>query len=112
MRYVIVVKGKRTEFTNVLTAVSKTAAASVSYLKAANGTLVASDLDNLNNVGVIPISAKRKLYSLAENCSFLVYTATHGGLFAGNELCGYVEEVLKKLILPRESGYLAQNLIL
>ena len=50
--HVVVVEGDRSELTNVVTTVSKTASAGVRNLKAAYGTFVAGYLDYLDNVGV------------------------------------------------------------
>jgi hypothetical protein len=107
MRNVIVIKGDSPELTNVLAAVSKTSATGVSNLIAANGTLVASNLNDLDNIRVVFISTHRKLYALSEDRALLIYTATHCRLVTGYELPRNIHNILKKLIFPRKSRYFA-----
>jgi hypothetical protein len=107
MRNVIVIKGDSPELTNVLAAVSETTTTGVSNLIATNGTLVASNLNDLDNIRVVFISTHRKLYTLSEDRALLIYTATHRWLVTGHELFGNIHNILKKLILPREACYFA-----
>jgi hypothetical protein len=107
MRNVIVIKGDSSELTNVLAAVSETSATGVGDLISANGTLVASNLNDLDNIRVVFISTHRKLYALSEDRALLIYTATHRRLVTGYGLFGNIHNILKKLILPREACYFA-----
>ena len=107
MRYVVRVKGNRAELTNVLTAVRKTSSASVGDFITAHRTLVASDLDYLDDVRILSVSAHRELNTFSKDRSFFIHTATHRRLIAGNDLLGNVHHILKKLILPCKASYLA-----
>ena len=105
------IKGYGTEFADVLATVCKTAAASVRDFVTAYGAFVASDVDNLDDVGVLFVSADRELNAFAENCSFLVYAATHRRFVAGNDLLGDIHHPLEECAVPREACNLTQNLI-
>ena len=111
MRHVIVVEAQSAEFTNVLSTVRKAAATGVGYLKAAYGTFVAGDVDDLDNVWVILVAAYGELYALTEYCPFLVNAASHSRLFSGDQLRGDIHKIIQKLILPSEARDLAENLI-
>ena len=111
MRNVIVIKGNRSEFAHVITTVGKAAAAGAGYLMATNGTLVTSNFYYLYNIGIGFVATNCKLYPLAEDGSFLVHTAAHRWLIAGNYHFGNIDNILKKLVFPRKAGYLAQHLI-
>jgi hypothetical protein len=108
---VVLVEADSAAFANVLATVCKTAAASVRYFVTAYGAFVASDVDNLDDVGVLFVSADRELNAFAENCSFLVYAATHCGFVAGNDLLGDIHHTLEECAVPREACNLTQNLI-
>jgi hypothetical protein len=103
----VVIERNRAELTNILAAVSETTTTGVSNLIAANGTLVASNLNDLDNIRVVFISTHRKLYALSEDRALLIYTATHCRLVTGYELPRNIHNILKKLILPREACYFA-----
>ena len=108
----VFIKADGTELTNILATVCKTAAAGVGNLVSADGTLVAGDVNNLDDIGVVLVAAHCDLYSLTENSTLLIYAATHCGLLAGCELFGNIHHILKQLVLPCKSCDLTQNLIL
>jgi hypothetical protein len=105
--HVVVVKGESTKLAHVLTTVSQASAAGVGYFISANGAFIASDVNDLNDVGVAFVATHCNFDAFTENGSLLVNTATHGGLLSGSELLGNVHYVLQKLILPRKASYLA-----
>ena len=111
MRDVVFVKGQRAFFANVLATVGKTASASVCDLISADGTFITSDLDDLDDVGILSVAADGKLDTLAEDRALLVYTATHRRLVSGNDGLGNVDAVLKKRVVPGKASNLAEYLI-
>ena len=60
MSYVVKIKGDGTEFTNILTAMCKTATAGVSNPVTADRALIAGNINNLNDVGIFLITAQSK----------------------------------------------------
>ena len=111
MGNVILVEAESAFFANVLTAVSKTAAAGVGHLVSANGTFVAGDVNDFNYVGIVCVTAHSHFYSFSGNCPFLVYTATHGRTGTGEYLLGDIDDMLKQGTLPRMAGDLSQYLV-
>ena len=111
MCHVVAVKGQSAKLTNVLAAVCKTAAAGVGDLVAAYGTLIAGDIDDLDDVGVFLIAAHCELNALTKNCALLVYAAAHCGLLTGSQLFGNIYHILQKLIFPRQACNLTQDLV-
>ena len=71
------------EAADVLAAVCKAAAAGVGDFVSAHRALVAGDLDDLDDVGVILVSAHSELYSLSENGALLIDAAAHCGSVSG-----------------------------
>ena len=98
----VAIKGECAKLTNVLATVCQATAASIGDLKAANGTFVAGDLDNLNDIGIAFISTHRDLDALAQNRSFLINTASCCRFLAGNDSFGNINDILKKSVLPCE----------
>ena len=111
MRNVILVEGERALLADVLATVRKTSAAGVCHLVSADGTLVARDLDNLDDVGILSVAADRKLDSLAEDRTLLINTAAHGRLVSGNDRLRNVDAILEQSVVPGKARYLAQDLI-
>ena len=64
MSNVILVKRDSSALTHVLTAVSKTSSAGICYFISCRRTFITGNIDNLNDVGVVLISAHDHLYSL------------------------------------------------
>ena len=111
MRDVVFVKRQSASFADVLASVGKTASARVCNFVSAHGTLVTGYVYNLNDVFVIIFSAHCKLYSLLQNCTFLVYTATHcGGVSRHNDF-GYFKHIFKQGITPRLTRNLTKHFI-
>ena len=108
---VVGIERDSTELTNVLATVCKTAAASVGNLVSAYGTLITCELNNLDNVGVVLIAAHSNLYSLGNDSTLLVNTATGGCLLTGNDGLRHVEEVLNKLVIPSKPCNLTKHLV-
>jgi hypothetical protein len=100
-----------TELTYVLATIRKTSAASISNLKSAYGALVASYLNNLNDVGVILIAAHRHLYALVNDRALLIYTAPHGRRLTGNDDLGHLREVFEQGSFKGEARNFAQNAV-
>ncbi len=64
VRDVILVEGKRAEAADVLAAVCEAAAAGVGHFVTAHRALVACDLDDLDNIGIVAVAAHCDLYSV------------------------------------------------
>ena len=112
MGYVLIVKCDGAAAADVLAAVSKAAAAGVCDLISAHRAFVAGDLQDLDHVGVILVSAHCELHPLGKNGALLVNAAAHCGGVAGNDLHRNVEDRLKQGIVPCLAGYLAQDFVL
>lgn len=111
MRDMVFVEGQRALLANVLATVGETASAGVCDLVSADGTFIASDLDYLDDVGILSVAADGKLDTLAEDRALLVYAATHRRLVSGNDGLGNVDAVLKEGIVPGKASNLAEYLI-
>jgi hypothetical protein len=103
MGNVIVIEGDRPEPTNILATVSEASAAGVGNLKAANRTLVTGYIDNLNDIGIILITAHGNLNALTKYSTFLVNTAAHCCFLAGSKLCGNIHHIFKQGVVPRKT---------
>ena len=110
--HVIPIEGQGTELTDVLATVGQAAAAGVGNLVAAYGALVAGDVDDLDDVGVLLVTADGQLHALTQDGALLVDAAAHGGLLAGGQLLGNIHHILHELVLPGEACHLAQDFIL
>jgi hypothetical protein len=108
---VIVIEGDRASLTYVFTSVSQTAAAGIRDLIACGGTFIASDVDNLNDIGVILVAAHDHFYTFSEDSSFFVYAATHGGGLSGNDHLGDIQNFFEQSIIPCASCDFAKHLI-
>ena len=111
MRDVLTVKGKRAEFTHVFATVSKTASASGGNFVAAHRALVASDIDDFDDVRIIGISSHSEFDAFAENGAFLIHAATHSRHFAGNDTLWYIDSVFIERTRLRLSCDFAQNFV-
>ena len=105
------VEGDGSELSYVLATVSKTTAAGVGHLIAADRTFVAGDLDDLDHVRVVLVSAHSELHALSEDSALLVYAAPGGRLLARRDRLRNIENVLEKLVAPGESRDLSQDLV-
>ena len=85
----------------IFAAVSKAAAAGISDLIARSGTLVTRDVDNLDNVGIILLSAHSNLNALRKYCALLVYAAAHRGSLSRYDYLGDIKHIVKQGIVPR-----------
>jgi hypothetical protein len=103
MGNVVVIERNRAKLTNILATVSETSAAGIGYFKSSNRTLVASNLNDLDNIRVVFISTHRKLYALSEDRALLIYTATHCRLVTGYELPRNIHNILKQSVIPRKT---------
>ena len=65
--------------TDLLAAVSNTAAAVRTDGITADRALIAGDIQNLNDIGILLIPTHCAMYPLAENGAFFVNTAAHSG---------------------------------
>ena len=111
MSNVVVVKGNCTTLTHVLTTVGKTSAAGCGNFVTCGRAFIAGDIDNLNNVLVILITAHGDLYTLTENSALLIDTAAHCGVGTGRDDLGYLHDIFKQGIAPRLARYLTQYFI-
>ena len=89
----------------------KTSSASVRDFISANGALIAGNINNLDNVRIILVSAHRKVYALLENGSFLINAATHCRSFSRNDYFRDIVKVFVQSVFPCLSGNLSQNLV-
>ena len=111
MRFLIFVKGDSPAFAHVLAPMSQTAAAHVCNFVAGNRTLVAGNVQNLNYVVNIFMSASGHTDSLAHYSSFFVNTAAHCGFVLYNSF-GYVVKAGDQVVVVIcMSCHLSKNLI-
>ena len=108
---VLAVESKRAEFANVFATVSKTASASGGDFVAAHRTFVASDVDNLDYVGIVLVAAHSEFDSFTQNRAFFVHAAAHRRDFAGNYALWNVDGVFVERTCPRLSCDFAKNFI-
>ena len=101
MRDVLSVKRDCTEFAGVFATVCKTAAASLCDFVSAHRALVASNVDDFDDVGIFLISAHCKFDALCQNCAFFVNATTHGWDFARHDTFGNVDRGLSESVRPR-----------
>ena len=57
---------------DILTPVGQTAAAGVGDLVAAHGALVTGDVDDLDNIGILPVAANGQLDTFVDNGPLLI----------------------------------------
>ena len=108
---VVVVEGDGASLTYVFTSVCETAAAGIGNFITCGRTFVTSDVDNLNDVGVILVTAHNHFYAFAEDGSFLINTATHGGGLSGNDHLGNVQNFFEQSIVPCASCDFTKHLV-
>ena len=111
MSDVVVVKGYRAPFTNVLASVGKTASAGIGDLVACRRAFVASDVDNLDNVGVFGVTAHCELDPFGEDRAFLINAAAHCRILARRDHFGNFQYFVEQGIVPCVPCDLAQDLI-
>ena len=110
-RVQVVLEGYSALGADVLTAVSKTAAADIGDRVAAGGALVAGYVDDLDNVGVIFVTAHSDTDALGGDGTLLMDTAAHSGVRAGGQVFGDGEYRLAELVSPFGSCHFAQDLV-
>ena len=78
---------------------------------AADRTLVACDVDDLNDIGIGAVSSHRELHALRKNRPLLIDAAAHGRLIPRYNRLGNIDDVFKKLVTPCKPRDLAEHLI-
>ena len=111
MRFLVLVKGQRVEFANILAAVGKAAAAGFRDFIAADGTFIAGNFNNLNHVRIRAVAPDSCLDALRNYCAILVYAAARRRLVIGNDSFRNIVNILKQRSVPCFARNLAQNLI-
>ncbi|MPN12196.1 hypothetical protein SDC9_159508 [bioreactor metagenome] len=89
-----------------------TAAAGVCHLKTTHGALVAGDLNDLNDVGILFIAAHGQFDAFMDDGFFLVDTAAHGGFGTGHNDARDITVSLQKVIFESVASHLAQDFVL
>ena len=105
------VEGDRAELADILTAVSKTAAAGIGDLISGSRTAVAGDIDDFDNIGVRSVAAHSYLDTFGEYRAFLVHTAAHRRGLAGDDGLWNVEHIFEQCAFPRAPCDFAENLV-
>ena len=111
VRHMVVVKRDGAPLAHVLTAVGQAPPAGVGDLVPSSRALIAGNVNDLDNVGVVGMAAHGHLHPFGQNGPLLVHAAAHGGLFAGNDGLGNVHHVLQEFILPGKPGGLPKDLV-
>lgn len=111
MRHMLAVKRDCAELAHVLATMHKTASACARDFIAAHRTLVASNIDDFDDVGVILVSAHGKFDALCKYCAFLIHATAHCGDFPGNDAFGDVYRIGVESVLPCFFCDFSQNLV-
>ena len=111
MRHMLTVKRDCAELAHVFAAMHKTASACARDFIAAHRTLVASNINDFDDVGIVLVSAHCKFDAFTQNRAFFVHATTHRRHFAGNDTLGDVDGVGVERTRPRLSCDLAQNFV-
>ena len=107
MRVVVFVKGDRAARAGAGAAVRDTAAAVGADAVAADGTFVAGDADDLDDVVVFPVPAHGDLHALGHDGALLVDAAAHGAPGTGGDDLGDVQVA----VLERPGVGMARDLL-
>jgi hypothetical protein len=103
MGNVVVIERNRAKLTNILATVSETSAAGIGYFKSSNRTLVTGYVNDLNNIGIVFITAHGNLDTLTKYGALLVNAATHCCFLSGGKPCGNIHNILKKSVIPSQT---------
>ncbi|CCX36779.1 putative uncharacterized protein [Clostridium sp. CAG:1013] len=106
----MLVKSDGSYAASVLAPVSNTAPAGVADIVTGHGALIASDVDDLDDVGVLLIAAHSHLDTLSHDGALFVDAAPHSGLFLHDEL-GDLGIGVQQPVLKSVPGYLAEHLV-
>ena len=95
------------------TAVGDTAPAGGAHADLGDGALVAGDGQHLHQGGVGPVAAHGHLHPAGHHRPLLVDAAAHLGLGAGDDLLGYVQQVVGlEPLVPGKAGHGGQHVVL
>ena len=108
----VVVKGNRAALAGILATVRQTATAGIRDLISGGRALIAGDVDHLDHILLVRTASHGDFNTLGKDCSFFIYTAPHGGRFAGNDDLGNVQNIFQQSVIPCLSCHLTQYLIL
>ena len=92
---------------DLLAAVHDAAAAGGRHEDAADGAFVAGDVDDLDDVGVLPVAAERELDALLHDGALLEHAAAHRGFRSRRDLLGnvYVQVLVTMLIFVADDRF-------
>ena len=110
MCLMLVVKRDRAALAGVLAPVCQTAAARIRHLIAAGGTVVAGDVNHLNDV-VSLAAAHGQLHPFRQDRPFLMHAAAHGGNFPRHDGFGNIHHVFQQRVVPGMAGHFPQHLV-
>ncbi len=108
----VFIKGDGALLTYVFATVSKSAAANIGHLIAADGTFITRHGNDFDDIGIGAVAAHGELYALCRDGSFLVYAATHGRFLTfGNEDLGNIGHMIQEIFCPRKACNFSEDLI-
>jgi hypothetical protein len=102
----------RSSTAHFLTAMRDAAAANVRYFITSDGALVAGEVHDLNDIGVVLVSAHSQLDSLRQNRPLFIDATPHCRMRPRRDAFWNIGNVLKQIASKGMPRNLAQNLIL
>ena len=93
-------------------AVCQAAPAGICYFKAAHGAFIAGHVDDLDNIGIIPVAAGGHAHPFGQNSPFLIDAAVRSLTAIGGNALGNIRRVIQKGVGPGLPGHLPQHQIL
>ena len=107
----VLVEADGAALADVLAAVRDAAAAGFGDGVAADRTLVAGDVDDLDDVGVLLVAAERHTDAFADDGALLIDAAAHRRLRPLDDHLGNLGVAVEQLIFKRQPRDLAENLV-
>ena len=111
MRFLFFIKPNRIARAHVLAAMGNTPAAGIRDYVAADRTFVTGNIDDLDDIGVVFVTAHRELDTLRQDRPFFIYAAAHGRFRAGRNLFRNITDAVKQTILKRRARNLTQDFV-
>ena len=111
MGFLLAVERNGSAPANVLAAVGNAAPAGIADVVTGHGAFITSDVDDLDDVGIVFIPTQSQLDTFLHDGPLLVDAAPHSGLILNNEL-GNLGVGVQQAVLKGIAGNLPQYLIL
>ena len=111
MRFLFFVEPNRIARANVLAAMGDASPAGIRDYVAADRTFITGNIDDLDDIGVVFVTAHRELDTLRQDRPFFIYATAHGRFRAGRDLFGNITDAVKQTVLKRRTRNLAQNFV-